>query len=587
MTSAIKSAIDRSPFFKRLYYKFTNLTSGIQKYYPWEDLIKPADIVRNARNTKGTPTKVLVATCSGGHLAAINFETLIAATLTLRGAKVRALLCDHFLPACLLCEIGLCTDVKRFSQDGPQRTFCRNCFTRASKMYESVGIHPLRFSDYIEPQEAHELEQIANTCPVEAIPGFKFRDLSVGEHAMAGALRFFARGSLEGAPHEDIILRRYFKAALLTAVVMLKIQSAHHFDAALFHHGIYVPHGIIGEVCRSTGVRVVNWNIGYRRGTFIFSHGHTYHHTMMTESVRLWEPIQWDPDLEKRVMDYIGSRSRGARDWHVYLEAPSENISTLGIRSDLPAIGLLTNVCWDAQLHYPANMFKDMLEWIRLTIAYFTNRTDLQLVIRVHPAEVTADIPSRQSVAMEVKKAFPDLPANIIVVPPQNMINTYALMDRCDSAIIYGTKTGVELTSLGIPTIVAGEAWIKNKGITEDPPTREDYFRILDKLPFNSKMSSANIQRARKYAYHFFFRRMIPVEVIRPTNGWPPFQIQIERLTDLLPGLDAGLDVICNGVLSATEFIYPDENFRTWPVSDPSNGIGPMPTSNPIRPSAA
>ena len=29
-----------------------------------------------------------------------------------------------------------------------------------------------------------------------------------------------------------------------------------------------------------------------------------------------------------------------------------------------PVIGLLTNVFWDAQLHYRANAFKDMLDWI-------------------------------------------------------------------------------------------------------------------------------------------------------------------------------------------------------------------------------
>ena len=43
-------------------------------------------------------------------------------------------------------------------------------------------------------------------------------------------------------------------------------------------------------------------------------------------------------------------------------------------------IGLLTNVSWDAQLHYPANAFANMLDWLVQTCRYFATRPDLQLL---------------------------------------------------------------------------------------------------------------------------------------------------------------------------------------------------------------
>ncbi len=60
-------------------------------------------------------------------------------------------------------------------------------------------------------------------------------------------------------------------------------------------------------------------------------------------------------------------------------------------------------------------------------------------------------------------------------------MSTYALMSLCNAAIIYGTKMGVELTSVGLPVIVAGEAWIRNKGLTHDASSPEEYFRILER----------------------------------------------------------------------------------------------------------
>ena len=46
-------------------------------------------------------------------------------------------------------------------------------------------------------------------------------------------------------------------------------------------------------------------------------------------------------------------------------------------------------------------------------------------------------------------------------------MSTYALMSLCNTAIIYGTKMGVELTSVGMPVVVAGEAWIRNNITTK------------------------------------------------------------------------------------------------------------------------
>ena len=106
-----------------------------------------------------------------------------------------------------------------------------------------------------------------------------------------------------------------------------------------------------------------------------------------------------------------------------------------------------------------------------------TRGRDLQLIIRVHPAELRGHIQSRQPIAEEIRREIGPLPPNIHVIPPDSPVSTYAVMTQCDSVLIYGTKTGVELTSLGVPVIVAGEAWIRNKGITIDARSREHYLR--------------------------------------------------------------------------------------------------------------
>jgi len=509
--------------------------------------------------------KILIGTSTGGQAMAAPVESLLAVALTLRGANVRILLCDQSLP---ICSMGLSTDfpdLPNFLDAEMSMPRCVKCIRKGESIFRPLGLPIDLYSQFITAADNSDADDTASSIPLEQIPDYHWNEIAVGEHAVAGALRFFAVGDLDDGPHARKVLRRFFKAALLATFTTHQLLRANSFDCATFHHGIYVPQGLLGEVARHAGVKVVNWIQAYRKECFIFSHDDTYHHTMMTEPTDRWTGIAWNDQLDDRLLNYLKSRWEGTRDWISFHKEPQFDLQqisrTIGVDFSKPTIGMLTNVMWDAQLHYPANAFPNMRAWVLQTIDYFAKRPDLQLLIRVHPAELTGIVPSRQRVVDEINQAFPALPPNIFIIPPESRISTYAAMLQCNAVIIFGTKTGVELTSMGIPVIVAGEAWIRNKGITLDAASVESYFDLLDRLPLSTKLDDATIVRARKYAFHFFFRRMIPLEFFQPTGSWPPFHLRVDSLDQLKPGNSKGLDIICDGILNGTDFIYPAEHY--------------------------
>jgi hypothetical protein len=281
----------------------------------------------------------------------------------------------------------------------------------------------------------------------------------------------------------------------------------------------------------------------------------------MTEATESWEQMPWSAELEESLLRYLESRWHGTEDWIWFHDRPVADLDEIrrqvGADFSKPCIGMLTNVMWDAQLHYPANAFPNMLEWVVSTVEWFARRPELQLIIRVHPAELRGTLVSRQPLVAEIRRRFPVLPPNVFLIGPESQVSTYAVMSCCNAALIYGTKTGVELASLGIPVIVAGEAWIRNKGITIDAGSRRDYYAHLERLPFPQPMSETQVQRARRYAFHFFFRRMIPLEFMEPGQGDVPYRLSLRSLRDLHPGRSLGLDVICEGILDNRPFTYP------------------------------
>lgn len=513
-----------------------------------------------ARGAAAGGPRVLMATSIGSTAHAVSVESALAAALTLRGAEAHILLCDGALPACAECEASFYPDIARFAAHGPSRDLCRDCTWPAERVYRSLGLHVHRYSEYLTADDRAEASRLASDCAIGAVATCAWHGFPVGEHAVAGALRFFATGSLDDEPHGERVLRRYLEAAILTAAATTRLIETLRPSSMVVTHGIYVPWGLLSEVARRAGVAVSTWNVAYRKRRFIFSHDDTYHHTLLSEPRDAWEGTPLSDGQERELMDYLASRREGLFDWIVFHRAvrqrPEDLASALKLDMSRPVVGLLTNVSWDAQLHYPANAFPNMLDWLVETCRYFAGRPELQLLIRVHPAEVSGFPPSRQPILAELRKRVPDLAPNIVVVPPESGMSTYTLMSLCNAAIIYGTKTGVELASVGQPVIVAGEAWIRNKGLTFDASTRDEYRALLDRLPFAGRLDAEQTARARRYAYHFFFNRMIPVPFFEPKAGYPIFRLRLATLDQLLPGATPGLDTICDGILHRQPYVF-------------------------------
>ncbi len=538
----------------------------------WSALLGREKVAWDAARHAARGPRVLIPTNVGLQFAATQLESALAVALTLRGARVEFLLCDGILPACMAAEENWYASRERFVERGSRDDLCRHCFGPAAHALAPLGLPVIRFGELLGPADHDRARRLVDALSREELETFEHEGVHVGEHARAGTLRFFARGTLDEEPSGEAVLRTYLRAALQSAWAAERLLGRERYDCALFHHGIYVPQGPFGEVARQRGVRVVNWNPAYRRHSFIFSHGDSYHRTLLDEPVSAWESVRWNPELARRTSEYLASRWTGSADWIWFHERPDLQpdaaLSALGLDSNRPVVGLLTNVFWDAQLHYPARAFPDMRSWLIETIRYFATRPELQLLIRIHPAELRGTIPSRQPMLAEISREFPTLPRNVFAIGPESAISTYAAMQRCDSAIIYGTKMGVELVSAGIPVIVAGEAWIRGKGLTFDARTQGEYVALLDRLPIGRRLDPEQVERANRYAYHFFFRRMIPLELAAPSPGWPPYRVSVPGLDALKAGTSAGLDVICDGILGGAPFIYQAET----PATKPSPG---------------
>jgi Capsule polysaccharide biosynthesis protein len=535
-------------------------TLGHKRASPWTEVLAASTRAPAPAGSDGP--RVLLATSVGSHPLAPTVDSLVAMALRERGAESTMLLCDGVLPGCEACSYIAFRKPADFAAGGPQSSLCESCFATGQSYYRPLPLSVRRFGEFVSPQEVKDALDDTATMGLDEAFGFEESGLRLGEQTRASVLRFFGKANLGSEPESLVtaVARRYAAGARVAALVAERAIEDLEPTCIVAHHGVYVPQGVVGEVARRDGVRVVHWGVAYRNTMVIFSHDDTYHRTFITEPVSDWRDSPLTEAQEEELLRYLWERRLGKGDWSwVTPEAalrPGDQeqaalAEEVGLDTEKPTFGLLTNVLWDAQLYYHGQVFTDMLDWLWATLDFFQGRSDYQLIVRIHPHEIKEG--NRQPVEPLLRERYPELAPNIKVVPHDHPYNTYALMDLCRAVLIYGTKTGVELAPFGTPVVACGEAWVRGKGFTHDVESRDEYLELLDRLADLEPLDAARTELARRYAYHYFFRRMIPLSSISPDGELPP-TLTLETLEDLAPGRDRGLDVICTGILEGRPF---------------------------------
>jgi hypothetical protein len=319
------------------------------------------------------------------------------------------------------------------------------------------------------------------------------------------------KGDSESARLYRLRLERNLQAAACLLGWLQSLPADQRPEVLITPNGSILEMGAIYQLARLRDLPVVTYEFGEQRGRIWFAQNSEVMHQ---DTADLWEDRKKTNLTESQwaqIRALYDSRQNGllwenfARLWQGAPSQGGEQVRQALSLDARPVVLLAANVIGDSLTLGRQIFSRDMTDWLERSVRFFAERSDVQLVVRIHPGERYLKGPS---VSQVVRDALPQVPEHVRLVEAADPVNTYDLLQIADLGLAYTTTVGMEMPMSGVPVVVGGRTHYRAKGFTNDPATWDEYFSIVDQhlsAPIEQRLSRDQVELAWKYAYHFFF----------------------------------------------------------------------------------
>lgn len=426
-----------------------------------------------------------------GQDQAISYSyCVLAHAFKTRGYRPVMPLCHNDLELCL-----------RKENDSNNRSTCAICHSYGQKLLTAFGLDPTPIQEILPDNYK------SASIPEDDIHSYSYKSIDVSGFAKATTRRYLKKRMIDyNDPSEFDIYWRLLESAVTLVDCSLALFDENDFKAVIAHHPTYVYGGIYLEVAEKFDVPPVTVQPAYSDQTLHFGNNRNRSPLPQFTDEEYVESTISNPlsDSEQEAIDdLIQSRVKGTG---VRIHPVAEAKKSLGVENERTKIGLFTNLMWDASLEADTVVFTSVYGWINTTIEYFAQRSDIELVIKAHPAEELLD--TKVGMVNWIRSNYDPLPENVILLEPTTNVSPYELIQEIDLGVVFNSTLGLEMAYQGIPVVVVSDTHYRGLGFTFDPTSVNEYFSLLEQSG-EIEMTESMQTRAQRYAHFLFIRKQI------------------------------------------------------------------------------
>ena len=475
------------------------------------------------------------------HLA---FETLLASRLRAEGHKVTFLSCFDSLPFCMFGPVNFLPEDRRN---------CKSCVSRKGNLWD----HNFDTNYLDKPNEIDDpIADLVSELTLPECRSFQYEQAPYGELVYRSVVWYLRRSTLT----EDDI--NVYRSALISAHIVRR-----SFEKFLKKNEVNVMVMLNGDF---SAERVASWVLK-NHGIRFITHDYSFHKLLaFGVNKSIWDDLTFDTanremdircitKAEKKKANKIlyNWRKRGGYQGHLFWNktglTKKKPIREKLILDNRPLAVAYTNMTFESSVTCKDKVFEDQFHWLTSLVKFFTEHEALQLVVRIHPAEVRdSHWRQNESLYQFIINEFSPLPDNIKVVGPSDKISSYDLGEIADAVLVYSSTLGMELADRRKQVITAAYVHYSERGFTIDPSSKSEYFAAIEKfLNQRSELSTIQRQSLVDYVAWLFLKRLVPFEAIS-NNQNSRYQVNINKVEDLLLPKYKGIQKITRLITDGT-----------------------------------
>lgn len=384
----------------------------------------------------------------------------------------------------------------------------------------SFGFEGPLLNELLTVDDERQVDALLASVRLENVLDLEIEGVPVGRVALYQLAIRSKRINLEIGAEIWAEYRNELRNTLAALFAMKRLLETHHPDRLVVYNGLYSVNRAACLMAEARGVPAqflhAGVNLSNRLQTLMLGRYDTF--SYYPRLVEQWHRFA-DLPCEQKLLSLVTNHYLhliGARTVFVYSKGLSAEpvavrerfgvamdqklvVATLGSYDEEVAAEMV-----GARKITKPLLFKTQVEWIETLLQFAATRSDVFLLVRVHPREFPNRRDGKKSEHAELlEKALQRLPANVAVNWPSDDISIYDLVEDADVFLNSWSSTGKDMALLGIPTVIYSD-------VLPLYPTELNYFGDTERTYF------AAIDAALSDGWNF--------EKVRQTYRWSVYE---------------------------------------------------------------
>jgi hypothetical protein len=386
---------------------------------------------------------------------------------------------------------------------------CKVCYSRVNKGLQVLkkkvenhkNLHILKYSQFLKISDFKRdgFPKEFNFSELKELKSYRFKTYDSGMATASSLVSFTRNHEPDLLEHKDFIYRGLFTGAFLYDVFQLIIDKIKP-DLAILFNGRFIENRPLLRICQEQKIAYATHERGGKINNFLFRINSTPHsiETISAEIEYLWENANKE-NRNEIGKTFFSNRIKRVEDaWYSFTKEQQEGRLPESFKNNE---GKKVITIFNSSLDeyegldgFGPYFYSNDNEGIKRICEDVAAYSNIKLYLRVHPNLKGLDNSQNRFLNEEV--AVLD---SVEVIGAEDSVDTYALINKSDIIIVFGSTVGAEAAFAGKNVVLLGSAAYEDLDCVVIPKNHEEVMTILTDESYI--FPNINPEEPLKYGY--------------------------------------------------------------------------------------